>query len=273
MRDPWARGVVARFDGEDELRCDAQALGWHAAALAAYAGLCVGLVAPALFMVIGVCAYVRNFNALHEASHARRGRNPLRRLRRLVMIVHGPLQVGHAELAQAHRLHHAFTGDAERDPHVAVHCGTWWAAALRACLAPELALFGHVARARAVGPALARGLAYNAAMTAALVGLGGSAFWWWLAMTRVGSTAVWFIFDWLLHRPGVYARTPAFAPGRALSLVWRVLFSSDNLNATRYHALHHRFAFVADRELPALARYLAGGAGEPVSCGRSPGST
>jgi len=55
----------------------------------------------------------------------------------------------------------------------------------------------------------------------------------------------------------VWSRTPAFTPGPVVSLVWSALFSRDNLNATRFHALHHRFGFVADRELPALARFMA----------------
>ena len=44
---------------------------------------------------------------------------------------------------------------------------------------------------------------------------------------------------------------------RALQLMWAALFSRDNLHGIQHHELHHRFSFVADRELPALARFLA----------------
>ncbi len=258
MRHPLTKIIAARFSGEREVRCDAVALLAHAALLGAFALLCRGVLSPALFMVIGVCAYVRNFNALHEASHARGGRgNPLRWLHQFVMIVHGPLQPGRAELAQAHRYHHAFPGDPARDPHVAVGRATWWTAALAACFGPEVALVRHVRRERRISRSLAATLLYNAAMCAALGWFAGAQIVWWIAVTRLGSTAVWFIFDWILHRPRVWSRTPAFTPGPVVSLVWSALFSRDNLNATRFHALHHRFGFVADRELPALARFMA----------------
>jgi hypothetical protein len=270
MGDPLAKTIVARFKGESEFRCDAAALVCHAVLLAAYALLCLDVLSPVWFVLIGLCAYVRNFNAIHEGSHARRGRNPLRRFKRLVMIVHSPLQLGCAEMARAHRLHHAYTGDADRDPHVAVNDETWHSAAVHACMAPEMSLVAHIQRERKISPALARGLVYNTVMIAALIGFGGVDFLWWIVATRLGSTAAWFIFDWILHRPQVFARTPAFVPDRLLALAWRIMFSGDNLNATRFHALHHRYAYVADSELPALARFMAD---QGLTLARSPGST
>ena len=258
MRDSLDRSIITRFSGEREFRCEAVALVCHAALLGAFALLCAGVLAPALFMVIGVCAYVRNFNAIHQMAHARRsGGNPLRRLRWLLMIVHGPCQVGHAELSRAHHHHHAFTGDPRRDPHVAVGSKTWYSAALAACFAPEITLVRHVRGEGRVSRALAGVLLYNAVMTVALVWFAGANIVWWIAATRLGSTAVWFIFDWILHRPALWSGLRAYTPGPLFALVWTVLFSRDNLNATVYHKLHHRFGHIADRELPALAAFLS----------------
>lgn len=258
MQDPLIKELVARFSGEREFRCDAIALLWHGVLLGAFGLLCVGALSPTMFIVIGLCAYVRNFNAIHQASHARRSRrNPLRRLRRLVMVVHSPLQLGFAELARVHRQHHAFTGDAERDPHVAVNDASWSTAAGHACVAPEMSLVGYVQREGKISGGLAVGLLYNVVMCAALVWFAEAQIVWWIAVTRLGSTAAWFIFDWILHHPSVW-RSPAYTPGRLFAAVWSLMFGRENLNATRFHVLHHRYAFVADRELPALARLLDG---------------
>jgi hypothetical protein len=95
-------------------------------------------------------------------------------------------------------------------------------------------------------------------MTAALVWFAGANIVWWIAATRLGSTAGWFIFDWILHRPRLWSGNPGVhARGRCSRWCGAVLFSRDNLNATVYHKLHHRFGHVADRELPALAQFLA----------------
>jgi fatty acid desaturase len=254
-----AEQVAGRFEAEHELMCDARALALHAALLAGFAALCAGALPAWAFVVLGVCAYVRNFNAIHEAVHARPDRsNPLRRLRQLAMIVHGPLQLGRDELCTDHRRHHAHPGDPERDPHIAVHSERWSAALAQALFQPELAAIQHVRRERALRPPMRRALAYNAAFTAALVGFGGTDVVWWIAATRLGSTACWFIFDYMLHSPRLWGRSAALPLARPLQWLWIALFGRDNLNATRHHTLHHRFATVRDRDLPALAQYLAG---------------
>jgi hypothetical protein len=119
-----------------------------------------------------------------------------------------------------------------------------------------LAAVQHVRRERALRPGMRRALAYNAAVTAALVAIGGVQFVWWLAVTRLGSTACWFIFDYMLHSPRLWGRSAALPLARPLQWLWIGLFGRDNLNATRYHTLHHRFAAVRDRDLPALAGFL-----------------
>jgi hypothetical protein len=256
--DSTAREIAARFEPERELDCDVRALTWHAALLAGFAALCAGLLPVWAFVVLGLCAYVRNFNAIHEAVHARPDRHsPLRRLRQLAMIVHGPLQLGRVELSSDHRRHHAHPGDARRDPHIAVHSEHWYGALAQALFQPELAAIQHIRHAGAVRPGMRRALAYNAAVGAALVALGGPAVVWWIVVTRLGSTACWFIFDFLLHSPRLYGRTTALPLPRPAQWLWIALFGRDNLNATRHHALHHRHAAVRDRDLPALADLLA----------------
>lgn len=260
MVDVGSKSIAARFQGENELDRDIAALGYHALLLGSFALLCQGVLSPGLFMVIGLCAYIRNFNAIHEAMHARKGSynplRPLRPLRQAAMIVHGPLQLGRRELTKNHRMHHAFPGDPLRDPDAAFNNGLWWRAALAAFFQPELTIVDFVRRAGEVGPTLRNTLIYNAAVSAGLFALAGADIVWWIAVTRLGSTACWFIFDWALHHPSVYGRGELQLP-RALQLLWTVMFSRDNLRGVQHHELHHRFSFVADRELPALARYLA----------------
>ena len=252
------RTILRHFPGERARDVDAQALAYHAALLVAFAALCAGALPAWLFVPLGVCLYVRNFNAIHESVHARVDPfDPLRPLRQLAMIVHGPLQLGRDELSSDHRRHHAHPGDPERDPHVAVHSDHWAEGLAQALFQPEIAAVRHLRRVRAVRPGMRRALAYNLATSAALVALGGADIVWWIAATRLGSTACWFIFDYMLHAPGVWGRTDALPMPRHLRALWVALFGRDNLNATRYHTLHHRFAGVRDRDLPALASLIA----------------
>jgi fatty acid desaturase len=234
-----------------------------------FALLCHDLVSPALFLVIGLCAYVRNFNALHEASHARRSAwNPLRKLRVAFMIVHGPLQLGYRQLARNHRLHHAFPRDLVNDPDASLNSGQWYRAAPNASVQPELSALQYLRRAR--DPAMRTVFAYNCMMTAALVALAGADILWWIAVTRLGSTLTWFIFDWILHHPRVYSLSEPRPLPRIVSWLWIVLFSRANLNAARFHALHHAYPGVADNDLPALARELATRLPRPARARRSP---
>lgn len=256
--DSLAREVAVRFDRARELGCEARALAWHAALLAAFAALCAGVLPAWAFVIVGLSAYIRNFNAIHQSAHTRPDRtSPLRPVRRLAMIVHGPLQLGRDELAADHRRHHAHPGDPRLDPHIAVHSARWSSALAQALLQPELAAIQHVRRAGAVSPGMRRALAYNLIVSAALLALGGADFLWWIAVTRLGSTACWFVFDFMLHSPRLWGRADALPLPRAVQWAWIALFGRDNLHATRYHTLHHRFATVRDRDLPALARLLA----------------
>jgi fatty acid desaturase len=257
QRSRASRVVVACFQRVREVECDIAALGYHALLLGSFALLCQGLLPPVVFMVLGLCAYVRNFNALHEGIHTRKAaHNPLRAIRQAAMIVHSPLQLGRRELSRNHHLHHAFPGDPERDPEVAVNTGPWWRAAVAAFLQPEHAIITHVRRAGRISPAVRNVLIYNSAVSVGLLALAGADIVWWFAVTRLGSNLSWFLFDWVLHHPRVWGR-PELSLSRVLQLIWSALFTRGNLNGVRNHTLHHRYPFVAGSELPALARFLA----------------
>lgn len=176
-----------------------------------------------------------------------------------VMIVHSPFQLGYNELARNHRLHHAYPRDLEHDPEASLNSGHWYRAAPNASVQPELVALQYLRRGGAVRPGLAALLIYNCAMLAGLLALGGANIIWWIAVTRLGSTATWFIFDWILHHPRVYEVRPRHAFPRALAWLWIAMFSRANFNATRFHALHHTYPAVADNQLPALARMIAAG--------------
>ena len=92
-------------------------------------------------------------------------------------------------------------------------------------------------------------------MGAVLVALAGGDIVWWIAVTRLGSTVTWFIFDWILHHPRYYDGPFRFP--RTIGWLWSIMFSRANFNAARFHALHHAYPAVPDKFLPALARQLA----------------
>ena len=250
------RDIAASFPPESAARCETLALWWHAALLASWAALVHGALSSGVFFLVGLCAFVRNFNALHELSHAPDARrSPLSRLRFLMYIVSSPVQLSYDETAKNHRAHHAFIGDALRDPDAYLNTGKWWRAIVNAATQPEQSLFRWVRQegwSRRVGYLLA----WNCTVITALYyvgGLRGLAFW--LALTRVASVAVWFIFDWILHHDRVWGRAPVSLPSAVVPL-WVLLFGRDNLCAVQFHALHHRFPYVRDRGLPRLSASL-----------------
>lgn len=250
--------MAHRFPGRSEVLRDGEALTYHALLLASFALLCADVLPPGIFMVLGLCLYVRNFQALHEACHSRRvADNPLRPFRNAGIIVNSPLQFGRDALVRDHHLHHSHSGDPELDPDLPLNRLPWWAAAVHATFQPELGLISFVRRAGHVSPGLRRVFVYNVAMFAALVALAGADIVWWIAVTRLGSLACWFIFDWVLHNPRVWGHADPVPVPRALQALWFVMFSRDNLYAVQYHTVHHAYPFVAGADLPAAQRWLA----------------
>ena len=243
-RRPPTREVVTRYPGASELVRDKEALSYHALLVACFVLLCVDVLPPAAFMVLGLCSYVRNFQALHEACHTRRVRdNPLRRLRFLGMIVNSPLQFGRDQLVRDHLLHHEHVGDPVRDPDAALNALPWTTAVLHAVFQPELGLISFVRRSGYISPNLRGVLAYNAVVFAALVAFAGADIVWWIAVTRLGSLACWFIFDWVLHNPRVWAHAdPIPVPIREANLdAWLSPDPGD---------LAAQYAILDDRERP-----------------------
>ena len=256
-RRPPTRDVVSRFPGASELVRDTEALSYHALLVACFVLLCADVLPPAAFMVLGLCFYVRNFQALHEACHTRRvRRNPLRRIRNAAMIVNSPLQFGRDQLVRDHLLHHEHVGDPTRDPDVALNRLPWWSAVLHATFQPELGLLSFVRRAGYIGPSLRNALVYNFVVFAALVALAGADIVWWIAVTRLGSLACWFIFDWVLHNPQVWEHADPIPVPRVLHPLWILMFSRENLTGVQYHTVHHAYPSVTSGDLKALHELL-----------------
>jgi hypothetical protein len=99
-------------------------------------------------------------------------------------------------------------------------------------------------------------LIYNAAVSAGLFALAGADIVWWIAVTRLGSTACWFIFDWALHHPAVYDRGELPLPRPAAAAVERDVLARQPQRGPAPRAAPP--LLVRRRpELPALARLLA----------------
>jgi len=263
MGTALGKQLVVRFDRANELRCYITAVAAHGLLLVLFALLCAGLLPPSLFLLLGFFAYIRNFNALHEGSHARQAKdNPLRRLHFGMMIVHSPFQLGFHALASNHRLHHAFPCDLAHDPNASLNRGRWYVAAPCASIQPEFAAL-HFLRRTGFNARIRNVLVYNCAMVAILAAFAGTNIVWWLLLTRLGSLATWFAFDWILHHPDVYSRPATTSMPRLIQWLWIAMFSRANLNAFRFHALHHAYPGVADLQLPALASFLTEQDGQP----------
>jgi fatty acid desaturase len=74
-------------------------------------------------------------------------------------------------------------------------------------------------------------------------------------MTRVGNTAAFFVFSWVVHHPGHYQIRPPRFPAK-VGAAWALLFGRENLRGIRFHYLHHCFPHVPDRDLPALSHEM-----------------
>lgn len=249
------REAARRYPPDDGERLDARAGLW---ALVVYAtwGLSVAGALPAwTFAAVGLPAFIRNFNALHESFHARRASDRAWWGRRL-MVVTGPLMLGYGSLRDNHRRHHTWAGQAGRDPdHYLLH-GPWWAALLSALTQPEQGVVRYVARHGWSRRVVADLLLHASAFTVIVVVGWGAPLLWWLGVTRVGNAASWFIFSWCLHHPARWGddgppRLPA-----ALRLAWVALLSRDNLHGVEYHHVHHQYPFVRDSDLPRLSEEL-----------------
>ncbi|HLL53391.1 MAG TPA: fatty acid desaturase [Myxococcaceae bacterium] len=251
-----SREVAASFPVESVRRCEALALLSHAVLLGSWGALAAGVLAPGWFVLIGLCAFVRNFNALHQHMHAPGSRSPFG-LHLLMNIVASPLQIGNIEAGSNHRQHHAYPKAPGQDPDAFLNSGPWWRGLVNAATQPEQALVRWVRR-RGWSPRLRVTLAWNVAVLGGMFLVGGPrAMAWWLLLTRVGHVAAWFIFDWVLHHDAVWGSFQAAFMPPVLPQIWRLLFGRENLDAVRHHTLHHVYPFVRDRDLAGLSRLIA----------------
>ena len=253
---PIPRQVVARrYFADDGERLDALAGVWAAVFYLSWAALLLQWLPPVAFAVIGLVAFIRNFNALHEAFHARRRRDRAW-LGRVLMVVTSPLMLSYGPLRDNHLQHHTWAGQAGRDPDHYLLSGPWHVALLHALTQPEQGVFRYVRRCgwswRLATTLLGHTIVFGAI---AFVGWGAPLLWW-VGVTRVGNAASWFIFDWCLHHPRRWGDDGPPGLPAPLRWVWVVLLSRDNLYGVEFHHVHHQYPFVRDADLPRLSEEL-----------------
>lgn len=248
--------VASQYSLADGFICDLRGLFWAAILLASVsaASLLGGVGAWALGFV-GVCAFVRNFHAAHEGFHADHRRNPIRWMRVLCLLPTSLIALGYDALWSNHKRHHASPGG-ETDPDHFLVTGPWYRGLIAAFLQPEWAALRWIQRhgiTRSVGVTwLWNALFYG--LIAVVLGPWGLLIW--TIVTRIGNTASWFIFDWILHHPAAYGTFDRLPVPGVLRPLWSVLYSRGNLLAVEHHTVHHRYAFVKSHDLPALAAEL-----------------
>jgi hypothetical protein len=232
--------------------------------LAFYAGFAayVGGILPVWwFATVGFFVFIRYFDLTHEEIHTRHQGSPVWDALRRVFSVSGPLQLGYAQIARNHRLHHAHEGDA-RDPDRWIMRASPLVAAFHCLTQPEQAAVRY-ARANGIDRRLAFDLGLH---FAAWAGLACVCTWpqflVYNAVVRLGNGTSWFVFTYVLHRAENY---DGFAPVRLpawLRGAWVVLIGRNNLNAITYHFLHHAYGFVPARSLPELSAQLTRAPGQ-----------
>lgn len=248
--------VASRYPLANGFRCDVRGLAWALVLLISVAAaILLGGVWSWVFGFIGVCAFVRNFHAAHEGFHADHRQNAIRGLRVLCLLPTSPIALGYDALWTNHKQHHASPSSASDPDHFLV-VGRWYRGLLAAFLQPEWAAIRWVGR-HGVDRALVATWLWNVVFYGALtLALGPWGLLVWTVVTRIGNTASWFIFDWILHHPtayGVFSRLPVPA---VLRPIWAVLYSSGNLVAVEHHTVHHHYSFVTSHDLPRLATEL-----------------
>lgn len=252
---PSPQDVARRYPPDDGERLDVLAGAWAAAFYGSFVAFCVGWIPAWGFVSVGVVAFIRNFNALHEGFHARRTRDRAWWGRHL-LVVTGPWMLGYDALKDNHRVHHQSPAEPGVDPDHYLASGPAWRALFGAVTQPEQALPRFATRRgltrRNAWPVLAHFLVFSSIV---VVGWGWPLVWW-VVTTRAANAASWFIFDWCLHHPLRWGDDgPPELPGW-LRAIWAVLLSRANLLGVEYHHVHHRYAFVPGTMLPELSKEL-----------------
>ena len=245
--------LAARYPADPARRYETPALAWSLGFYACYFAAITAIVPMWAVFVPGVICFVRYFNRIHESLHANKrgaGGHPARWL----LVVVGPVYLGYDELRELHLEHHREVGN-PGDPDGLMLLESPWLAAIACLMQPEHSALVHIRR-HGLSPRLAAAMATRAGVYAALMWLGG----WPGALlynltTRVGNTAAFFVFSWVVHQPGHYQLRPPRFPA-AVGAAWALLFGRENLRGVRFHHLHHCFPHVPDRHLPALSHEL-----------------
>lgn len=247
--------VAARFPAGDGDRYDALAGWWALVFYGLFAAYVAGWLPVWAFVPLGVCAFVRNFNALHEGFHATRATGRWRWARHLFVIT-SPFMLGYGPLLRNHSEHHTWAQQPEHDPDAYLAYGPWWRALFNAITQPEQGFFRYVSRKGVSGEIVGR-FAVHSAVFALVVSVGGAAgALAWVVTTRIGNTASWFIFDWILHQDWAWGRFGAPGLPQPLRRVWSLRLGEDNLLGVEYHHVHHHYPFVPGPALPALGELL-----------------
>ena len=247
--------VAAEHKAASGLRLDAVGLAWGAALLALMGVWLQGWLPLWALLLLGVCAFVRNFNAAHLGFHAEQRNNWLRPARHLVLLPLSPLGLGYDALWTNHKQHHASPAT-EKDPDHFLIRGGFLHGLLAAFLQPEWAALRWLER-HGSSRSFWLTQAWNLLFFVALYAWGG----WlllgaWLLLTRIGNTASWVIFDWMLHHPAAWGHNARLPIPRVLRPAWILMFSKSNLLSVEHHSVHHKYGFVPAQALPGLAERL-----------------
>lgn len=234
---------------------DALAGAWAVVFYAAYATFVFGWLPWWTFGILGVCAFVRNFNALHEGFHAKRTTRLFGWAKHL-FVVASPFMLGYAPLLRNHLLHHTWAQQPERDPDAYLAYGSAPVALFNAITQPEQSFFRYLAREGVSAELIGRFVLHSLVFAGVAAFGGPRGLLAWVIVTRIGNTASWFIFDWILHQDRAWGRYGAPGIPQPIRLVWTALFGVDNLLGVEYHHVHHQYPFVPGPQLPALGAAL-----------------
>lgn len=253
---PLPPAEVARaYPSGDGDRYDRLAAAWAGVFMVSWALTVAGWMPVVAFVLVGTCAFVRNFNALHEGFHAKRSTGRWRWARHL-FVVTSPFMLGYHPLRLNHIEHHTWAQQPDRDPDAYLAYGPWWLALFNAITQPEQGFVRFVRRKGWTREVVGR-LVLHSVVFAAVCTVGGpQGALLWVAVTRLGNTASWFIFDWILHHDRSWGRLGAPGLPQPLRRVWALLLGEDNLLGVEYHHVHHLYPTVPGPTLPRLARDL-----------------
>lgn len=230
-------------------------LGWGLVFYALYFLFVAELLPGWAFGVLGVPVFVRYFNSSHEALHADQRGAKWHPARDLLVLV-SPIYGGREALEDIHMVHHR-EDDGPGDPDRPLMQPNWWRAALWCLIQPEVYAVWEL-RHRGLTWSQGLRMTVHALVWIALMWLGG---WRGLiaynVVVRIANGLAWFVFAWVVHRPGRYGQVNPPSFPAVLRWPWIALVGRENYYGVRFHYLHHLFPAVPDRYLPELAGRLS----------------